>query len=125
MGKVITATADVKAEIETARGTAIYEQSFWGFLVQAVNAKAPVTDLGAILEGKDLRKLLKSADETKAATLTLEDGQFKLLHGAVKAFTPTLMPSIAMEITDFLQALEDKTDKNPGGAEKVELATKK
>jgi hypothetical protein len=125
MGKIITAAAEVKAEIETPKGTATYGKRFWEFLVDAVNAKAPVNDLGAIIEAKDLRKLLKNADDSKAATLTLEDGQFKILHGSVKAYMPAQMPAVAMELVGFLQALEDKTEKNPGGAEKVELTAKK
>jgi hypothetical protein len=125
MGKIITAPKDIKAEIPTPKGTASLELDFWGFMIAALNAKAPIQDLGAILEAKDLREILKRAEDRKAETITLEDGQHKILHASLKAHVPTMLPLIAMEVVDYIRALEDKTDKNPGGAEKIDLSNKK
>ena len=125
MGKIITAPPDVKKEIETPKGTASLELDFWGFMVSVLNSKAPIQDLGAILEAKDLREILKRAEDAKAPTVTLEDSQHKILHSSLKAHVPTMVPLVAMEVVDFIRALEEKTDKNPGGAEKVDLSNKK
>lgn len=125
MGRIITAASDIKKEIETPKGIAGLELDFWGFMIAVLNAKAPIQDLGAIIEAKDLREILKRAGESKAPTVTLEDSQYKILHASLKAHVPTVPPIIAMEIVDYIRALEEKTDKNPGGAEKIDLSSKK
>ena len=125
MGRVLTAPVAVKAMIESGRGEIQFEETFWGFIVSALNAKAPVGSLEQICEAKDVRKLVKAALEEKSATITVEDAQYKLIQNAAKAHASGLPPAIAMEIDSFLYALEDKTETNKGGADKIDLATKK
>lgn len=125
MGKVITATQDVKCGIETPKGEAIYESSFFEFLIDSMNKKGPVDSLEKIDASIDIVRKLKVAKEEKAATITLENEEFKVIDAAVKAVLPGTYPQLAREIRVFYRALEPKTEKNPDGVQDVDLSSKK
>lgn len=126
MGKVITAVQILaKAKISVNRGVIEFEETFYGFLIGALNSKAPMDDLEKLCLAKGLRTKLKAAEEEQAQTLTIENDEFKVLSGAVKAFLPGMYPAAAMECEGFLKALESKSEKNPGGVQDVDLSIKK
>jgi hypothetical protein len=125
MGKIITATPDVKSEIETPKGEATYSESFFGFLIDAMNKKGPVDTLERIDISIGIVRQLRKAKEEKAATITLENEEFKILDAAAKACLPGTYPALARELRVFFRALESKTEKNPDGVQDVDLSTKK
>ena len=125
MGKVITAAPDVKCEIPNGKSEAIYEDSFFGFLIDAMNKKGPTDTLEKIDISIDIVRQIRKAKEEKAATITFENEEFKILDAAAKAVLPGTYPALAREIRGFYRALEPKTDKNPDGVQDVDLSTKK
>lgn len=127
MGKVITATDDVKEQISSSgpNGPVLLEQTLYGFLKECLDIKGPIDSLDSIDTAIGLARKIKTAIAEKSSTLVLEDAEFKMLDDSSKKYLSHLIPIAAREFRKFYSALQKQTDSNPLGYQDIELSTKK
>lgn len=126
MGKCITAAPDIVTKLEAPTEELIdFDKKFYKFLIDAMNSKGAAESLEALDVNIQLVRKLKASLAELPKTVTLENDEFKALSEATKKFLPTMNAQIQREYREFYRALEPHSEKNPGGVQDVELATKK